>query len=54
MPLTIAEVVAKVDAQTDPLIGVVQDGEIYYLVLNNKKDWKFTDVSIRQIGSLID
>lgn len=45
MPLKIEEVIAKVNAQKDPSLGLVKDGPIYYLVLN-KEDYLFNKESI--------
>lgn len=43
MSLTLKEVFAKVAAQPDPTIGLVKDGHIYYLVLNNGQNVFNTD-----------
>ena len=49
MPKTIAEVIAQVNAQPDSIIGLVRDGPIVYLVLNDvkDKDWKFDGIKLR-------
>ena len=35
MTLTLKEVFAKVEAQEDPRYGLIKDGHIFYLVLND-------------------
>ena len=53
MPLTIKEVIAKVDAEKKQL-GLVRDGPIYYLVLNGKKDFTFNDETITALENVLD
>lgn len=54
MSLTIDQVIAKVDQQEDPTIGIVQDGNIYYFVLNNKNDWLFNTNSLNAMEKTLD
>ena len=54
MPLKISEVIAQVDTQADPSIGVVKDGSIIYLVLNDKDDYTFNDVTITKLELALD
>ena len=54
--LTISEVIAQVDSQDDPICGVVKDGPIYYLVLNDKEeeDFMFTDKTVSSLERALD
>ena len=54
MPLSISEVIAKVDTQADPEIGVVRDGSIIYLVLNNKDDYTFNTERVAKLDAMLD
>lgn len=56
MSLKIAEVIAKVNKQEDPTMGMVRDGPIFYLVINfvEKQDWLMNDANLLQCQNLLD
>ena len=53
MPLSLAEVIAQVNAQEDPSIGLITDGNIHYMILN-KEDYLFNSESIKKVMNCLD
>ena len=52
--LTISEVIATMESREDPICGVVKDGPIYYLVLNDKEDFMFAAENISRLERALD
>ena len=53
MILTLQQVFEKVNAQKDPKMGLVKDGPIFYLVLNNG-DNTFDFEVIAKVNAFLD
>jgi len=48
------EVIAKVNSMDDSICGVVKDGPINYLVLNDQGDFMFTTTNVARLERALE